>query len=406
MSLVDVKVELGFNVAGPGIGAFQLDSDTDGVLGVSALSDLVFFDVSSYVMRLSTQRGRSRQLDYFNAGSATIVFDNRSREFDPLNDSSTFYPNVKPRGLIRISASGVTIFYGYINDWDLSYDISNNDVATVYCSDAFNILSNQVLSAFTPSAQLSGALVNTVLSRSEVDYVGGRDIEAGTLTMGAYAVADGTNVLNYLRQIERSEAGSLFISADGDIVFRGRTSVSASAPVLFSDANDGVPYQSLSNEFGDELLYNYVRLKSPAGAEQVKSDSASIASYQISQLSYQDLLNNSTGVLAILASSYLSKFKEPRVRLTGFQIQLAALSEQQKSDVLSIDLADYVEVKKSFAVGTPSSVTQFSFVSGVSHSVTPDSQTVFFSVEATDGSLVLVLGNELSGKLDFGILDF
>jgi hypothetical protein len=92
--------------------------------------------------------------------------------------------------------------------------------------------------------------------------------------------------------------------------------------------------------------------------------------------------------------------------LTGFQIQLAALSEQQKSDVLSIDLADYVEVKKSFAVGTPSSVTQFSFVSGVSHSVTPDSQTVFFSVEATDGSLVLVLGNEVSGKLDFGILDF
>jgi hypothetical protein len=175
--------------------------------------------------------------------------------------------------------------------------------------------------------------------------------------------------------------------------------------VLFSDANDGVPYQSLSNEFGDELLYNYVRLKSPAGAEQVKSDSASIASYQISQLSYQDLLNNSTGVVAILASSYLSKFKEPQVRLTGFQVQLAALSVDQKSDVLSIDLADYVEVKKSFAVGTPSSVTQFSFVSGVSHNVSPDSHTVLFTIEAAEGTLYLLLGDALAGKLDFGALD-
>jgi hypothetical protein len=406
MSLVDVKVELGFNFAGPGVGAFQFDSDTNGVLGVSALSDLVFYDVSSYVMNVSTNRGRSRQLDYFNAGSATVVLDNRSREFDPLNESSTFYPNVKPRGLIRISASGVTIFYGYINDWDLSYDISNNDVATVYCSDAFSILSNQVLSAFTPAAQLSGARVNTVLSRTEVDFIGGRDVDAGTLTLGAYAVAQDTNVLNYLRQIERSEFGSLFVSADGDIVFRQRNSVSTSALVLFSDANDGIPYQTLSNEFGDELLFNYVRLKSPAGVEQVKSDPASIGAYQVSQLSYQDLLNNSTGVLANLASSYLGRFKEPRVRLTGFNVQMLALSAEQKTDVLLLDLADYVNLKKSFAVGSPSSLTQFSQIAGVSHSISPDSHRVGFTVEAAEGSLYLTLGNSIAGRLDFNLLDF
>jgi hypothetical protein len=406
MSLVDVKVELGIKTTGGDTAPFQLDSDVDGVLGVSALSDLVFFDVTSLARSVSTKRGRSRQLDYYNAGSATVVFDNRGREFDPLNESSSFYPSIKPRALLRITCLNIPVFYGFVNDWDLSYDISNNDVATAYCSDFFAVFSNQVLSAFTPLAQLSGARIETILIRSEVAFVGGRDIDAGTLTMGAYAVDQDTNVLNYLRQVERSEFGSLFISAEGDVIFRDRIQNPDYDILLFSDANDGIPYQSLSNEYGDELLYNYVRLKSPAGVEQVKSDSASIRLYQVSQLSYQDLLNNSTDVLDGLALSYLGRFKDPKVRLTGFSMQLLGLSDEYKNDVLSLELTDFVDVKKSFLSGSPSSVTQLSTISGISHSFTPDSHSVLFSVESASATLYLILGTPIAGKLDFNMLDF
>jgi hypothetical protein len=82
------------------------------------------------------------------------------------------------------------------------------------------------------------------------------------------------------------------------------------------------------------------------------------------------------------------------------------LSDEYRINVLSLELTDFVNVKKSFGVGTPSSVTQLSTVSGVSHSVTPGSHTVSFTVESADGALYLVLGAPIAGRLDFNLLDF
>jgi hypothetical protein len=406
MSLTDVKVEISFNVPGFGAGPFILDNSSFGILGSSALSDFEFLDVTQYVMSLQTNRGRSRQLDNFNAGSASVVFNNIGREFDPLNVSSPFYPGIKPRGFLRITAKSIPVFYGVINDWDIDYSIVNNDVAVAVCSEPFSILANQLLTAFTPSAQLSGARVDTVLNRTEVNYIGGRDISTGSSTLGAYAVPADTNVLNYLRQIERSEAGRLYVSSSGNIIFKGRGEQGNIEGLLFSDDGLGIPYQTLKNEFGDEMLYNYVRCTSPAGAEQIKSDTKSIELYQISQLSFDNLLNSSTTEVASIALIYLSQFKEPNPRLTGFSVQLRSLSDFDMESVLNLDLTDWVDVKKTFASGSPASITQTSFISGVSHQVTPDSHIVNFNIEQTEGTYFLILGDDPLGALDSGMLDF
>jgi hypothetical protein len=406
MSLVDVKVELGINFSGPSAGVFLLDSSSFGVLGVSKLSDLQFYDLTQYVTGVSTTRGRSRQLDYFNAGSATVTFNNRGREFDPLNESSPFYGGIQPRGYLRITAKTFPVFYGYINDWDLSYDISNNDVATVYCSDGFSILANQALTAFTTSSQFSGARINAILARSEVNYIGGREIAAGKNDLGPDDVSAGTNVLNYLRQVERSEQGELFISREGDLIFRDRLYSPTSSPVDFSDDGLSIPYQTLSNQYGDETLYNYIRLKNFAGTVATQSNSDSIGLYQVSQLAYEDLLNSSSGVLTIIAQSLLNRFKDAQVRLTGFRIQLKGLIDEEQNKVLNLELADYVSVKKSFAVGSPSSITQVSLVSGISHNISPDNHSVSFSIEPAVGTFYVVLGAEVAGRLDLGLLDF
>jgi hypothetical protein len=383
-----------------------LDSGLSGVLGVSKIDGLEFFDVTSFVTAVSVSRGRSRQLDYYNSGSATINFNNIGREFDPINEDSPYYPGIRPRCLIKITRLDLPIFYGFVNDWDVQYGVVGNDTALASCSDGLMIFSNQILTAFTPSVELSGVRVNVILDRDEVSYVGGRDIDDGTSTLGAYAVDANTNVLNYLRQVERSEQGSLFVASNGDLVFRSKSYFPETLSPTFADDGTGIPYQTLSNEVGDELLYNYIRFKSPAGAEQIKSDTDSITVYQISQLSYDDLLNNSTGVVSTLANFYLNRFKLPKFRLTGFQVQLSALSDVDVEDVLSLDLADYVYVLKSFNSGTPSSLTQFSFVSGISHRITPDSHLVSFSIESSDGTTYLILGSQDFGRLDLGLLDF
>jgi hypothetical protein len=406
MSLLDVKVELGLNAFGWTGGNFVMDSATLGVLGTSRLSGFAFYDVTDRVQSVRTNRGKSRQLDHFNAGSATVVFRNEDRALDPLNENSGFYPAIGPRVIVRITANDLPLFYGFVNDWDFNFDITNQDTAVAVCSDAFSILSNQLLSAFTPSAQLTGARVNAVLDRSEIDYRGGRQIATGVSTLGAYAVSAETNCLNYLRQVERSELGQLFVAGDGRIVFRQRAEVPTNPILRFADDGSALPYQSLTNEFGDELLYNYVRAESPAGAVQVQTDATSIANYQVSQLAYTDLLNSSTGEVTNLAKSILTQYKEPKLRFTGFSVQLLALDETERNSLYAVELSDYVEITKSFVFGSPSSVVKDCLVTSISHDVRPGNHTVSFGVDSADFSLRVVLGDSFAGRLDFAMLDF
>jgi len=404
MSLVDVTVELGVD-SGGGATKFILDNSSFGILGVSQLNGTIFNDVTQYVKGVSTTRGRSRQLDHYNAGVATVTFDNRFRDFDPINEDSFLYPGIEPRGFIRVSSKNEPVFFGYVNDWNLEYDIANNDVATVYCSDSFSILSNQLLINFTPGTQLTGARIVSVLDRSEVSFVGGRNIDDGSSTVGGYATGDNINVLNYLRQVERSEVGNLYIDRSGDLEFKNRSTVPNEDLLFFSDDGNGIPYRSLFNQYGDELLYNYIRLKSPAGNEQIKSDSTSINRFQISQLVYEDLLNSSTTEVASIANLYLSRYKNPKIRFTSLQVQLLGLSESEVDSILALELADYVQVKKSFNSGNPSFLIQTLVISGISHNVSPDSHVVTFSFDGIDGSVFLVLGSQNFGMLDTGILD-
>jgi hypothetical protein len=405
MSVPAVTVELGLNAV-PLTGQFVLDSDTLGLLGTSKLSGFEWLDVSDRVRQVQIRRGRSRQLDYFNAGSAVVSFYNEDRLFDPLNTASVFYPAVEPRCLVRVSCRGFRLFTGFVNDWDLDYDISGMDMASASCSDAFMILSNQLLSDFTPSEQLTGARINTVLNRSEINFVGGRDIAAGVSTVGAYAVSANTNALNYLRQVERSELGALFCAADGSIVFRERGQVPANELLTFSDDGVNIPYQTLTNQFGDEYLYNIVSTDSPAGDEQVVSDADSITKFQVSRLSFTDLLNSSTTEVLSLAQVLLSRYKEPKVRFTGFNVQLNGLSDSQVDAVVGCELTDYAYLVKSFSVGAPSSHTQLSVLTGISHDISADSHKVTFAVENAQDNVFLVLGDSFAGRLDLALLDF
>ena len=404
MSLIDCKVEIGSNSFQYAAGNFVLDSATLGVLGDDKLAGLTWTDITEFVQSVQIRRGRSRQLDYFNAGSATINLNNSSRTFDPLNTASPLYPGVEPRVLVRISSRGYWLFTGFVNDWDLGYDIANQDTAVALCSDAFMVLSNQGVGGGTLSTQLTGARMNTVLTG--VGYRGARDISTGLSTLGNYAVPNATNALNYLRQVERSELGSFFVAADGTLVFRERGGLPDGDILMFNDDGSGIPYQSLENQFGDELLYNYVSGTSPAGSEQVASDADSILQYQISQYSMPDLLNNSTVEVLNLVQVILNKYKHPKVRFTGFSVEVVGLPDLQKDSVLNADLTDYLYLEKTFATGSPSTFTQLSVLTGVNHDIRPDRHKISFAVENAEAYIFLILGNSFAGQLDFGQLNF
>ncbi len=408
MSVPAIQVLVGFQQTANFGTPFQLNNSTYGLLDTGTLGGVQMVDLTSMAESITITRGRNREMEQFNAGTASIRFSDPTRILDPLNTASIYYPFVGPRNPVEIYADGIPIFTGVVGDWDLDYGYTaDGNVTTATCADAFTVLANQAMDEWTPGAQLSGARVSTVLARPEILYQGGVAISAGASTLGAYVIPAGQNVLQYLQNVTTSEQGYLFISADGTLTFRSRTEALNPAPTIaFSDDGTGVRYQTLTNEYGDELLYNYIQTQSPAGAVQIASDGNSIALYQAQQYSKLDLLNSTTAEVASLGNYLLGRYANPVVRFTGIATQLAALDPAHQGNVLGTDLTDIVSVLKTFSAGTPSSVTQTLITSGVQHEIRPGSHVVRFTFESTDGNAYMTLDNSIFGTLDNNLLAF
>jgi hypothetical protein len=366
------------------------------------------------VQSVSINRGRSRQLDEFNCGTAQINLWNKTRTFDPLNQSSPYWigaptnqTGVVPRLPVQILANGIPIYTGLVTDWDINYDLGFNDTATVQCADNFTVLSNQQLNVVTPSTEKTGTRIDTVLNYTEVNYQGARSIDTGSSTLGPYAIAQDTNVLNYLQQINTSEQGYLYMSANGTLTFKARSSVlNPVSGATFNGDGTGLPFNSLMNQYGDELLYNIINTQSPAGAVQSTSNATSIAQYQSQTYSLLDLLNSTTTEVAGLGSYLLGRYQNPILRFNGLQSQLSGMTTAQQNIALSLDLTSICTVVKNFVTGTPSSDSQTLIVSGVNHTITPGNHVISFTFESTDSNSYFVLNDTIFGTLNNNILSF
>jgi len=408
MSVPEIQILVGFQETANFGTPFQLNNATYGLLDTGTLGGVVMVDLTTMAETITITRGRNRELEQFNAGTAAIRFSDPTRILDPLNTASPYYPFVGPRNPVEIYADGIPIFTGVVGDWDLDYGYTaDGNVTTATCADVFTVLARQAMNAWTPTAQLSGARVSAVLARPEIIYQGAVSISDGVSTLGAYAVPEAQNVLQYLQNVTASEQGYLFVAADGTLTFRDRAdALNPSPTIAFTDDGTGVRYQTVTNEYGDELLYNYIQTQSPAGAVQTASDANSIALFQAQQYSKLDLLNSTTAEVAALGDYLLGRYANPVVRFTGITTQLAALDPAHQTDVLGTDLTDIVSVQKSFSAGTPSSVTQTLITSGVQHQITPASHVVRFTFESTDGNAYLTLDNDIFGTLDNNLLAF
>jgi hypothetical protein len=420
MSQPILQVLVGFQTTANFGQPFQLDDAVYGLLDTGTLGGIQFADLTTTVQSVNITRGRSRQLQEFNAGTATVSFWNKGRELDPLNTASPYWntdgnmTGIVPRLPIRILANGIPIYSGLIQDWNVDYDLGNNDIVYATCADDFTVLSSNSLADHTVTAQLSGARIDTVLNYPEVLYQGPRQIGTGTSTLGAtassaeFSIQEGTNLLNYLQLIATSEQGYLYMAADGTLTFKGRTEVLNPQPdaIFTGDNSVGVPYQTLMNEFGDELLYNVIVTESPAGGPFTASESTSIAQYQAQTYSLTNLLNSSSSEVEAIGQYLLGKYKQPVLRFTGLSTQLLALSQNHQNICLSLDLTDICNVVKHFAVGSPSSVDQNLIVSGITHSITPGSHIVAYTFESTDSSQFVTLDDAIFGRLDENLLAF
>ena len=373
---------------------FVLDTDVldTGVLGY------VLQDVTSYVRSIRATRGKSTLQGKFTAGQMTVVFDNRSRAFDPKYTSSPFYGSIVPRRRIVFQITNnadsrtYTQFNGWVDDWNLSYDISGDSTSTAQCSDIFTILSNQNVSLTAPTAELSGDRMRRVLTSSSValspEYYG---LYPGVFTMGTASYSG--NALDYLQNVADSEAGFLFVTAGGLLKFMDWNAlvspvVSPDLPFSSTPGTAAFPIHGLEVQYGTEELVNNVTITSAAGTVTAQ-DTTSQQTYRIASESYPVLTSNLTQ-MTTLANFYITNYANPRYRVSQLTLSLDDPRVQQvDKGFVGLSVLLFADIGSTCSVTwTPNNIgtaiTQTAFIIGLDIDATPESCTFTYSIAGED----------------------
>jgi len=171
------KLEMAF-LTGSTLGtAFTLDDPVKGILansGGSPANVLLapsYIDVSSRISgSVSVSRGRSRELDSFNAGTASFSLRNEDRAFDPLNTTSAYYPGIVPRTLVRITLAGQVVFVGRVEDYRIKYDITGTSTVEVSCVDGMGLLASMFLVGVTVDEEFPETRIPAVFNNTQISY--------------------------------------------------------------------------------------------------------------------------------------------------------------------------------------------------------------------------------------------
>lgn len=344
------KVEFGFDSSTGGFGnTFVLDDPVRGQLDNPnyVLGGVLFVDVSQYLKDIQIRRGKSRDLDRYTAGQASVSLDNRSRAFDPTFAASPYFGNITPRREVRISYGTAVVFRGIVDDWNLNYDLDGNSTAEAVCSDGFTQLNNQTLNAGTATAQFSGARINAILDDVNVKWPAARrNIDTGQMYLGADVIAEGQNVLQYLQLVETSEPGEFFIAKNGDATFVDRLNAPSSTGsiVLADNPAQGILFRDCSVNYGSELLFNQIIVNRVGGAIIQADDIGSQAEYGINTLNYNDLLIASDTDVETYATYLASIYANPEFRFDAVNIKLESLTSGNAAIIANLELGDIVKV--------------------------------------------------------------
>jgi hypothetical protein len=408
MTVPNTTVEIGFDLSALGGPFFTLDDPIQGVLDNTdfTLGGTLFYDISEYLLGVQVNRGKSRELDRYSAGQSSVTLDNRARTFDPLYSLSPYFGQIVPHRELRVRSNGTAVFFGVIDDWNLDYSPTGDNTATAISSDGFTLLATQFLSAHTATSQLSGARINAVLDRPEVDWPTAlRVVDAGQATLQADLVSQGTNVLDYLQTVNFSEPGAIFMGKDGYFNFQERTqSLSSTAVKLFSDDGTGIPFNNLQVVYGSEQLYNQITVTRLNGTAQTADDTDSQNQYGISTLEQDNLLLATDAASLDLANYLLSRYAEPEYRFEALEIELANLTTTEQNQVLGLELTDVVRVKFT-PNGIGSAIDQYAQITGISHATNSVSHRVTIGLSTLDYAN-FVLDDSVFGVLDTSALGF
>jgi len=411
----DLQIETGFIV-----NAFTLDNVTSGVLDNTFFvldGNTEYANVMADCTQVSVRRGRRDIGDTFSAGTMTFTIQDVDGIFNPFDENSPYYdtaeskPGLAPLRavrLIRYSSTDVpeSLFSGYVVNYDYNFALGGLDTVTVYCADQFYLLAQTYLDELNVTAETSGERIETVLDLPEVDFpAGARNIATGTVNLGhaaAYTVPAGTNVLQYIAQInDTAEFGRLFMSRDGVLTFQNRIGNTLSASVAdFHDDGTNFKYRGVGISFEADSVVNRVVVTALDGKTATATDAGSIAQYFIQTTSITNsLLHEQPSIDA--AAAYLLN-PQPEARYTSVETAFLMLTTAQKDTLATADIGDTITIEKTFPSGAGTTeLAQELSVEGIEHRLDfSTGHSVLYSTAPTTIVYELILDDAVYGTLD------
>lgn len=376
-----------------------------------------FADVMDSTTNITVRRGRRDVGDQFSAGTMSFTIQDVDGIFNPFDQNSPYYdtaeskPGLAPLRavqLIRYSSTNVpeSLFSGYVVNYDYNFALGGLDTVTVYCADQFYLLAQTYLDELNPSAETSGERIETVLDLPEVDFpAGARDIATGTVNLGhdsAYTVPAGTNVLQYITQInETAEFGRVFMSRSGVFTFQERIGTTLSAPVAeFKDDGTGYKFDGVGISFEADSVINRSVVTGLDGDTYTATDATSIATYFIQTASITNSLLHTAGEIQTAAEYLLNP--EPEARYTSVATKFLMLTTAQKDTLATVDIGDTISIEKTFPSGAGTTqLAQELSVEGVEHYLDfSTGHRVLYSTAPTTIVFELILDDAVYGTID------
>ena len=376
-----------------------------------------FASVLDSITTITVKRGRRDIGDTFSAGTMTFTIQDVDGVFNPFDENSPYYntpdsqPGLAPMRqvkLIRYDATDVAeyLYSGYIVNYDYNFALGGLDTVTVYCADQFYLLAQTYLDEFNPSAELSGARIETVLDLPEVNFPAlARNISTGTVNLGhdaSYTVPAGTNVLQYIAQInDTAEFGRLFMSRDGVLTFQDRIGNTLTGSVAdFHDDGTNYKYNGVGISFEADAVVNRAVVTGLDGKTATASDAGSIAQYFIQTDSITNSLLHIQDEIDDAADYLLNPQPEPR--FTSVETKYLMLTTPQKDNLATLEIGDTITVEKTFPSGAGTSqLAQELSVEGIEHYLDfATGHRVLYSTSPTLIVFELVLNSATYGTLD------
>lgn len=127
--------------------------------GEDPFDTAVWVDISTRVLSLKWDWGRTNELEPFEPGGATVVLQNHDRLFDPEYTTGTYFGLLLPRVPFRIrstASGGKDLFYGFVHGgWEQDYRPPSDARCTVTLIDLLGVIADEVL----PRSALEGEVL-------------------------------------------------------------------------------------------------------------------------------------------------------------------------------------------------------------------------------------------------------